>query len=289
MRYYEIRFRIEPDTQDVRDVVSAVCGDAGLESFDEDAGQLRGYVRAELFDRRQLDAVLAVLPFPGVNVSYEVADAPDEDWNESWENNGFEPIEIGQRCVIYDARAIADERTRTLVGQYPIAVAIDARQAFGTGTHETTRMIAGELTGMELMGKRVLDCGCGTGVLGIIAAKCGAREVTAYDIDDWSVRNACHNAQLNKVKMEVLEGDKSVLSHVSGVFDVVLANINRNILLADMEAFVSVMSADATLIMSGFYEADVPILLEKAAALELKEKGRRKQGDWMCLILGNKA
>ena len=131
----------------------------------------------------------------------------------------------------------------------------------------------------------MLDCGCGTGILGIAAKKLGAGEVVGYDIDDWSVENAKHNAEINGVEMEILEGDKSVLSHVNGVFDVVLANINRNILLNDMAAFVDVMNMHATLILSGFYNEDSELLLLKAVELGLHEVDRKSEGNWCCLHL----
>ena len=155
-------------------------------------------------------------------------EAEYRNWNEQWENEGFEPIVIDGRCIIHDTKHPAGDKAPD---SPTLDITIEARQAFGTGTHETTRMIVGELLKMDLKGKRILDCGCGTGILGIVASKCGASEIVAYDIDEWSVENARHNAKLNGVKnMEVLEGDRNVLSHVSGVFDVVLANINRNIL-----------------------------------------------------------
>ena len=132
----------------------------------------------------------------------------------------------------------------------------------------------------------MLDCGTGTGILGLTASKLGAKEVVGYDIDEWSVENAKHNALLNGVdNMEVLFGNSSVLNHISGVFDVVMANINRNILLDDMRLFRSVMNTDATLILSGFYEEDVPVLLEKANELGLHETARHTDNNWTCLVL----
>ena len=140
---------------------------------------------------------------------------------------------------------------------------------------------------LDLDGKRVLDCGCGTGILGITAARLGAKDVVGYDIDEWSVENAKHNAKLNGVEnIEIYEGDAHVLNHISGVFDLVMANINRNILLQDMESFKSVMNHGAQLILSGFYEEDVTLLLEKAKTLGLSEKGKKKNGNWICLLLG---
>ena len=166
-----------------------------------------------------------------------------------------------------------------------LRIAIDAKMAFGTGTHETTRMIVSSLLDTDLSGKRVIDCGCGTGILGIVAAKLGASEVVSYDIDNWSVENTQHNAKLNGVDIEVLEGDRNVLSHVSGLFDIVMANINRNILLDDMHAYEDVMQHNGILILSGFYQSDIQMLKEKAAELGLIEVKRLTDGDWCCLIL----
>lgn len=283
MRYYEAKFNLQPDTKVARDIVSALAADAGFESFEDKEDGLHGYVQVEAFDKDALDNAIKKLPLPDVKVDYEISEIPDEDWNSEWENNGFDPVFIDNRCVIYDAKHKGNLSGRENLPE--LQIGIEARQAFGTGTHETTQMIVGTLLDMDLKGKRVLDCGCGTGILGIVAAKRGAKEVVGYDIDDWSVRNAKHNAEINNVDMEVLEGDKGVLSHVCGVFDVVLANINRNILLADMESFVEVMSKEATLIMSGFYESDIDVLLEKASSIGLTEKGRKMKGDWCCLVL----
>lgn len=283
MRYYEVKFKINPDSSDARDIVAALAGDAGFESFDDKPDGLRGYVQTDLFDKETLDNALGDFPIEGTTIGYEIKEAADEDWNKEWEQNGFEPILIGNKCVIYDARDKAKVEADTTMPD--LQIAIEAKQAFGTGTHETTQMIVATLLGMNLKGKHVLDCGCGTGILGITAAKLGAEEVTGYDIDDWSVRNTKHNAGLNGVSIDVLEGDKHVLSHISGVFDIVLANINRNVLLADMDAFVDVMSNDATLIISGFYVEDASLLIDKAKELGLKESGRRTKDKWCCLKL----
>ena len=135
--------------------------------------------------------------------------------------------------------------------------------------------------------KRVLDCGTGTGILGIVSSKLGAKDVIGYDIDEWSVQNAQHNAKLNNVEnmMEVLNGNASVINHISGIFDFVLANINRNILLEDMKMFRSVMADGSYLILSGFYEEDIPILLDKAEELGLQEIERHTDNNWACLVL----
>ena len=146
-------------------------------------------------------------------------------------------------------------------------------------------MICAELMQLPSVA-RVLDCGTGTGILGIAALKLGAREAVGYDIDEWSADNARHNAVINMVdgQFTSLLGDASILKEVSGQFDVVLANINRNILLNDMEAFVGKMAPHSTLLLSGFYEQDIPMLEEKAASLGLKKQTQQHDGDWACLM-----
>ena len=263
--------------------MAALAGEAGFESFDDSGEVLCGYVKTEDFDRTALDKSLSEFPIEGVSVTYSLAETSDEDWNATWEDNGFEPIIIADKCVIYNAKDA--DRINADPSMPSLRIAIDAKQAFGTGTHETTQMMVENLMATEIKGKSVLDCGCGTGILGIAAKKLGAAHVVGYDIDDWSVRNAMHNAEINGVEMEVLEGDKRVLSHVCGVFDIVLANINRNILLADMPDMRDIMGADTTLIISGFYEEDIPQLLEKAQELKLTEVGRRTKGQWASLML----
>ena len=171
----------------------------------------------------------------------------------------------------------------------PLRIGIEAQMAFGTGTHETTRLMVAQLLDAQLSGKRVLDCGCGTGILGIAASKLGAEEVVAYDIDEWSVENTRHNAALNGVEnLQVLHGDSRVLSHVSGVFDVVVANINRNILLADLPHFADVLSSTGTLLLSGFYQEDAPLLVAEAERNGLQLLHKAGENGWACLVFGRK-
>ena len=233
MKYYEVDFSILPVSSDATDLLAALAGEAGFETFEETAGGLRGYVRQQLFDRPVLDSVLQSFPMPGVTVSYTVAEAEDRDWNEQWEQAGFEPITVADRLVIHDGRHLPALHTPPPT----LNIEIDARLAFGTGTHETTRMVCSTLLGLDLQGLRVLDCGCGTGILGIVAMKLGAKECVGYDIDEWSVDNTRHNAVINQVELTVHLGDATILNKIEGPFDIFVANINRNILLADMPMF----------------------------------------------------
>lgn len=284
MKYLTAAFTIAADPalmQTARDLLAEAAAGAGFEAFEDTAEGLNGYVNEENLDREALDQALADFDLPSVKITYTLTPAEDKDWNEEWENTGFSPIDIEGRVLIYDARQPAPELKAGEVG-----VAIQARQAFGTGTHETTQMIVNILLGLDVKGKRVLDCGCGTGILGIVASKLGAKDVVGYDIDEWSVDNARHNAELNHVdNLEVLHGDASVLTHVCGVFDIVLANINRNILLHDMPAFREMMMGHSTLVLSGFYAADCPALIDKAQSLGLTLCGQAHKGDWQCLVV----
>lgn len=233
-----------------------------------------------------LDAYISDFPIMDTQITYDIQDAEDKDWNQEWEEQGFAPIFVDDQVVIYDAKhpeLYPDTSNRPDI----IEIGIEAKLAFGTGNHETTRMIISQLLQMPIKTKRILDCGTGTGILGLTSSKLGAKDVVGYDIDEWSVENAKHNAVLNGVdNMEVFFGNSSVLNHVSGVFDVVMANINRNILLEDMKLFRSVMNIGGSLILSGFYEEDIPVLLENAAELGLHETNRHVDNNWACLVLG---
>ncbi len=288
MKYLVAKFKIatsEDLLQVCKDLLADSAAEAGFESFEETQEGLEAYVQKELFDKDALDASIADFPIEGTDISYTIEDAEDKDWNEEWEEQGFDPICVDDQVLIYDAK---HPELHPTTSPDHIEIGIEAKLAFGTGNHETTRMIVSTLLNMNLYKMRVLDCGCGTGILGLVASKLGANEVVGYDIDEWSVENAKHNAQLNGVdNLEVYFGNASVINHISGVFDVVLANINRNILLEDMKSFRGVLNEGGYMILSGFYEEDIPVLLEKAKEFGLYESGRRTDNNWACLVLKN--
>ena len=279
MKYFEVDFTISPYSVDASDVLAAMAGEVGFETFEETVTGLKGYVQQSLFDVSVLKTALEDFPFEDTTISYDIREAEDRDWNEQWEQEGFEPIVISDNLIIHDGRHLPDSTP-------DISIEIDAKLAFGTGTHETTRMICSTLLELQPKG-RVLDCGTGTGILSICALKLGAQEAIGYDIDEWSVDNARHNAVINQVdnRFTSLLGDASILNKVEGTFDLVMANINRNILLNDMPQFVSKMNADATLILSGFYTDDCQILIEKAQTLGLSLRQQKEDQQWACLVL----
>lgn len=294
MKYYEVELTITPCSQDAQDLLSALSAEAGFESFEETATGLLAYAQQSLFDQEALDAAISTFPIEGTKIIYNVREAEDRDWNEQWEQEGFEPIVIsgewrevsGERnvhtLIIHDGRHLGNLQFDNLL----FTIEIDAHQAFGTGTHETTRMICANLMTMDLHDKHVLDCGSGTGILGICALKLGASSVVAYDIDEWSTDNTRHNAVINGVddRLASLCGDATLLDSLDQRFDLVLANINRNILLQDMPRFVSVMAHGATLMLSGFYESDCALLESKAQQLGLSLQSTKTDGDWACML-----
>lgn len=285
MKYIEARFKITCSAdilQTCKDLLMDLAGDAGFESFNEEAGEVHGYAQKALFNRDVLDREISHFPVAHVKIGYTISDVADVDWNQTWEENGFEPINVDDRILIYDARHTTSDKLTAAGGQ--MLIGIDAVQAFGSGAHQTTRLMLSALLRMDPADRRVLDCGCGTGILGIAASMLGARTVVAFDIDEWSVDNTWHNAMLNGTgNLHVLHGDAAVIPDADGPFDVVMANINRNILLRDLPAYVRAMSPDSALIISGFFTTDAPLLQESAAALGLQETDCRSEDEWCCI------
>ena len=286
MKYFVANFKIECEPelmQPARELLSAAACEAGFEAFEDTEDGLQGYVQRPLYNKEALDEAIADYMPEGAKVNDDVEEVPDQDWNQGWEEEGFEPIGVSENLIIYDAKHT--DMNMFAGNDGVMRIFIEAHNAFGTGTHQTTRMILRRLLGMNLNGKKVLDCGCGTGILGIVASRLGADRVLGYDIDEWSSENAKHNASINGVgNLDVMLGDASVLDVVDEEFDVVIANINRNILINDMSAFKRHMKNDGCLILSGFYESDVP-MLEKAAmdnAMSLKDVVTDEE--WACAL-----
>ena len=294
MKYLSATFRITDRAgtkmnnsallQTVKDIICSYAGEAGFESFEENEDSVTGYIQTALFDNDVLSAYIKDIPVPDIRVDYSVREAEDKNWNETWEGKGFEPILIDGKCVVHDKLHVPDT-----VADGILDITIDTKQAFGTGTHETTYMIINELFNFELNNKSVLDCGCGTGILSIMASKMGSSRIVGYDIDEWSVNNTEHNCRINKVSnVEAIHGDCSVIDSFNNKFDVVLANINRNILLADLPSFKKAMNTGAVLLLSGFYENDAKLLIDKAATLNLAYVSKSTRNNWCLLELVNK-
>lgn len=274
MKYLEFAFRTVPCTETVNDILSAVLGEVGFESFIEQADGIAAYIQKDLYNEAALKEAIINFPLPDTQINYTYQEAEDKDWNEEWEKNFFQPIVIGDRCVIHST-------FHHDVPKVEYDIVINPQMAFGTGHHETTSLIIGELLDNDLQGKSLLDMGCGTSILAILARMRGAVLCTAIDIDEWCVRNSIENIELNDVdKIDVSQGDASSLTG-KGPFDVIIANINRNILLNDMKQYVHCMHPGSELYMSGFYVDDIPVIQAEAERNGLRFVHQREKNRWV--------
>ena len=278
MRYFEVTCRIRPFSQDAADVLSAMLAEIGFESFSQTEDGLMAYIQQSVWSEAEMQEIVQSFCLPDVEVSYTVAEAPDEDWNQVWEEEGFQPVQVSDEIVVHDVK-------HTDVPQVKYDILITPRMAFGTGSHETTRLILRTLAQLDLAGKHIIDAGTGTGILSIMAVKRGAESVFAYDIDEWSVENTKDNLLLNHIynNVEVEVGDSSVLEGQEKA-DLLIANINRNILLQDLPRFAKAVKEKGQMILSGFYLEDVQTLAEAASKLGFSLSKTENEGDWAMLL-----
>ena len=275
MKYIEVTFTMD-DTGVFRDMLVDTLGNEGpYESFVETKDGLKAYVPASEYDPKYLAATAQAFPLP---LKYEAREMEDRDWNAEWEK-GHEAVLVkaDNGASIWVRAPFHPHRT-----DVDYELLIEPKMSFGTAHHPTTYMMLSYVAELDLVGRRVLDMGCGTAVLAILAKMRGAAYVEGVDVDEWAYRNALENAAANGVEVSLRLGDASTLK---GEFDVVIANINRNILLADMERYAAVMAPGATLLLSGFYEADEGVLIAKANSLGLTFKDKKSRDGWSALQL----
>ena len=276
MDYLEFNFIFNCNNEVAADVLADGLAAIGFESFTQNNGALQAYVRVADFSEAALDGVLANFSLPGIEIAHSHNLIKGEDWNSEWEKNYFKPIVIDNRCIIRSSfHSVGQAATYEII--------IDPKMAFGTGHHETTYLMIEELLEFQLAGKTVLDMGCGTAVLAILASMRGAGMATGIDIDEWACNNAVENLALNNItNVSVQKGDAGLLTN-NDAYDVIVANINRNILLNDMGAYYKALKPGGTLFMSGFYMDDIAVLNEKAASLGLMFDYYKERNNWSLL------
>ncbi len=263
--YIECSFEVTPKVPGT-DILLAQLSEHPFESFEETEKGLNAYIRKQDWQNELLEDV-GILKDPSFKITKQIREIPPENWNKKWETH-FDPIEIGSECMV---RAPFHEKKEV---QYDIV--IEPKMSFGTGHHETTHMMLQFLLDMELKGKTVLDMGCGTAVLAILAAMKGASSVDGIDIDHWSYLNAIENAERNgQGDITIMEGDAGVIPEKK--YDCILANINRNILLEDIGIYSDHLEAKGCLLLSGFYLEDEPTIKAacKKAGLTFNKKATR--------------
>jgi len=272
MEYKKITIGIVPFQEWLRDILTSQFAEIGFDSFVDTANGFEAYIPSAQCDKGKLNAVLDEFSEDfSFDVKSEVIE--DQNWNEEWEKNYFKPLVVANECVVR-----APFHTEFPKLKYEIV--IEPNMAFGTGNHETTTMMLEYILKTDFQNKKVLDMGCGTGILGILASMKGADLITAIDIDKWSYEGTVENARLNSISnVEVRLGDASLLD--SQEFDVIFANIQRNVLLNDMPAYNKVLKNGGTLIMSGFYKEDMQAIKGKAESLGLKDSGFKEMNKWV--------
>lgn len=276
MDYRSVRFDISPCSEDVTDLLAAFLADAGFESFEPDDSGLTAYVQDKLFSEEAVKDAIDSLPFD-CSVKFETSFIKGVDWNEEWEKNYFKPIRIGDRCVIRSSFHHDVEPAR-------YEIIIDPKMAFGTGHHSTTSLMLGFLLELPLEGKKVIDMGTGTGILAILALMRGAGEAIGIEIDPGAYENSLDNGRLNGVDVQFRCGDASLLQEIREA-DLFIANINRNVILSDISAYSRSLKSGGTMLLSGFYEGDIPVIESAAKKVGLNIAEIRSDKDWAGLRL----
>ena len=274
MDYIELKVQVKPSDQQVNEVLIAQLAEVGFESFTEDDNGLNAYIKAVDYSDEIKEKLKEFIIPEGTQISYQVNKIRDQNWNAQWESN-FEPIIVDNRCLV---RASFHKDSPKL--DYEII--IDPKMAFGTGHHQTTYLMIEAILNDDFKDKVVLDMGCGTGVLAILAEMKDAKAITAIDIDEWAYRNTIENIKINGCKrIKPLCGDVRLIAGKK--FDVILANINRNILLSDITHYTESMIKNGKLILSGILKVDIEIITQNAISSGLTHLSTSTRDEWVTM------
>lgn len=254
------------------EILIAELGEKAFESFIETEAGISAYVQKDLWSENILDDI-QILTNPEFKIEFTFEEIEQVNWNEEWEKN-FEPIEVDGKCYV---RAPFHEKTNA-----EFDIVIEPKMSFGTGHHETTHMMIQHILETDFTNKKTLDMGCGTAILAILAEMKGAQPIDAIDIDNWCYLNSIENAERNNCKhISVYEGDADLL--VGKKYDIIIANINRNILLNDMQAYVNSLNENGILFLSGFYTEDIPVISESCTSKGLIYEKQFERNNWVAL------
>ena len=271
--YNEIKLSLNAD---FNDIIVAELGELGFESFVETEDGLLAYIQQDMFSEVALNALVEEYQ-DTVLISYEVQEIAPKNWNEEWERN-YQPIEVAGQVRVRASYHAPD-------ADFKYDIVIDPKMSFGTGHHETTTLVMAQQLRLDHAGKSVLDVGSGTGILAILAEKRGAIQLTAFDIEEWAYLNALENCAINNCHhITVFQG--TIADCPAAVYDIVLANINRNILLQEIPIYNQFLKVGGTLIVSGFYERDIADIVQKATEVGLRAVAQQSLNDWAMVQFG---
>lgn len=273
MNYTQVIVVVEPLIVG-REILIAELAELGFESFVDTETGFEAYIPESEFKKKEFEAI-PLLADKEFTIGYQITSIEQQNWNQQWEES-FEPIEVESRLLI---RAPFHQAPPKNV----LDIIIEPKMSFGTGHHETTYLIAKRLLDLSLENKSILDMGCGTGILAILAKKKKCGNILAIDNDEWAYTNCIENCQRNHVDIEVVLGDAHDIKN--NKFDVIIANINRNILLRDMHIYVDALNDNGLLLLSGFFMVDKNILMEQAQQLGLKLHFEATKNEWAMLEL----
>ncbi len=276
MNYIQFLAKVSPLVMG-REILIAELAEIGFESFVDTEDGFEAYIQETDFDESNLEQI-SLLSNEEFKIDYTINKIAQQNWNEAWEKS-FDPIFVDEKCMI---RAPFHEKPTDNV----IDIIIEPKMSFGTGHHETTHLIVSRLLNLDLTDKTVLDMGCGTGILAILAKKRNCGKVLAIDNDEWAYTNSVENCERNNVDIEVVLGDANQIK--SNKFDVIIANINRNILLRDMHFYADALNINGLLLLSGFFSIDKEVLIEEANKIGLTLTFENTKNEWTMLEFDKK-
>lgn len=274
MKYFELQITISPFNNEINEILIAHFSEIGLDNFFENNDGFNAYLNEEP-DLSLIKPIIEAFSNDNFQIIYKISEIQSKNWNEEWEKN-IQPLVIDDKCLIYTS-------FHSNLPKCEHEILIDPKMSFGTGHHQTTEMMVKYILELDFTNKKVIDAGCGTGILAILASKKGADEVIAFDYDDNCVENSLENVQKNNThNIQVMKADEN--SVFENKVDIILANINRNVLINYEKMFSKLLNKNGTLLLSGFYEEDIPVLFQ-AYSNDFNMISKKTLNNWSSIML----